>query len=79
MIIAIIVLSTFVLKIVYKCINLSYLYLIIAKLVMTKSDYDDIIWLLPLTVIVCGKGNMISIIIKENIVVNRQNRLIAHP
>ena len=76
--IAIIVLSIFALKIVYKCINLSILYLIIAKLAMTKSDYDDIIRLLPLTIIVYSKNYTISIIIKENITVNRQNRLIAH-
>ena len=78
MIIAIIVLSIFALKIVYKYINLSILYLIIAKLAITKSDYDDIIRLLPLTIIVYSKNYTISIIIKENITVNRQNRLIAH-
>ena len=77
-IIAIIVLSVFALKIAYKCINLSILYLIIVKLAMTKSDYDDIIRLLPLTIIVYSKNYTISIIIKENIMVNRQNRLIAH-
>ena len=68
-IIAIIVLSIFALKIVYKCINLSILYLIIAKLAMTKSDYDDIIRLLPLTIIVYSKNYTILIIIKENITV----------
>ena len=46
---------------------------------MSKNDYDDIIQLLPLTIIVCGKTYMISIIIKENIMVNRQNQLIAIP
>ena len=56
-----------------------YLYLIIANLVMTKSDYDDIIRLLPLAIIVYSKNYTISIIVKENITVNRQNRLIAHP
>ena len=46
---------------------------------MTKSDYDDIIQLLPLMIIVYSKNYTISIIMKENITVNRQNRLIAHP
>ena len=55
------------------------MYLIIANPVMTKSDYDDIKWLLPLTIIVYSENYTISIIIKENITVNRQNRLIAHP
>ena len=68
-IIVIIVLSIFALKIVYTCINL---YLIITNLVMTKSDYDDIIQLLPLTIIVCSKNHTILIIINKNITVNRQ-------
>ena len=46
---------------------------------MTKNDYDDIIQLLPLMIIVYSKNYTILIIIKENIIVNRQNRLIAHP
>ena len=34
--------------------------------------------LLPLTIIVYSKNYTISIIVKENIMVDRQNRLIAH-
>ena len=55
------------------------MYLIVAELVMTKSDYDDIIQLLPLTIIVYSENYTIPIIIKENITVNRQNWLISHP
>ena len=46
---------------------------------MMSDDYHDIVGLLLLTIIVNSKNQMISIIVKENITVNRQNRLIAHP
>ena len=49
-------------------------------IVMISDDYNDIGQLLLLTIIVISKNWIISIIIvKENITVNRQNRLIAHP
>ena len=78
MIIAIIVLSIFALETVYNEFICQYLHLIIGKLVMTKSDYDDIIQLLSVTIIVYSKNYTISIIIIENNTVNRQNQLIAH-
>ena len=37
---------------------------------MAKSDYNDIIWLLPLTIIVYSKNYTVLIIIKENITVS---------
>ena len=46
---------------------------------MISDDYHNIVGLLPLTIIVNSKNWMISTIVKENIAVNRQNRLIAHP
>ena len=46
---------------------------------MISDDYCDIGQLLLLTIIFSGKNWTISIIVKENITVNRQNRLIAHP
>jgi len=41
--------------------------------------YHNIERLLLLTIIVKSKNWMISIIVKENIVANKQNQLIAHP
>ena len=78
-IITIDVLSIFVLKLSTNALICQYLYLIIAKFVMTKDNYDDIIRLLPVTIIVYSKNHTISIIIKENIMVNSRNRLITHP
>ena len=75
MIIAIMVLSIFALKTVYKCINLSIFVPNHCKPCQDKSDYDDIMQLLPLTIIVHSKNYIMSIIIT----VNRENRLIAHP
>ena len=49
------------------------------KIAMISDDYCDIGRLLLLTIIVSSKNWTISIIVKENITVNRQNRLIAHP
>ena len=49
------------------------------KIVMISNDYYDIGRLLLLTIIVSSKNWTISIIVKENITVNRQNQLIAHP
>ena len=46
---------------------------------MISADYHDITRLLTLTIIVIGKNCTISIIDKQNITVNMQNRLIAHP
>ena len=43
------------------------------------ANYNDITRLLPLMIIVSSKKWMISIIDEENITINRQNRLIAHP
>ena len=80
MIIMIIVLSIIIcIKLSTNALICQYLCLIIANLVMTKSNYDDIIRLLPLTIIVYNKNYTILIIIKESITVNRQNWLIAHP
>ena len=79
MIITIIVLSAFALKIIYKCINLSIFVLNYCKPCHEKSNYDDILQLLLLIIIAHSKNYTILIISKENITVNRQNRLIAHP
>ena len=49
------------------------------KIAMISDSYHDFARLLLLTIIVNSKSQMISIIVKENIMVNRQNRLIAHP
>ena len=51
----------------------------IGKLAIISDDYHDIGRLLLLTIIVNSKNWTILIIVKENITVNRQNRLIAHP
>jgi len=48
------------------------------KIVMTSDDYHDIEWLLLLKInITVDCKNWI--IVEEDIMVNRQNRLIAHP
>ena len=49
----------------------------IAKFAMTRTDYHDISQLLLLAVI--AYHNTILIIAKENIMINRQNQLTAHP
>ena len=49
------------------------------KVVMISDDYHDIGRLLLITIIASSKNCTISIIVKQNITVNRQNRLIAHP
>ena len=46
---------------------------------MISADNHDITRLLLLTIIVSGKKCSISIIDRQNIPINRQNRLIAHP
>ena len=46
---------------------------------MISDDYDDISRLLLYTIIVSNKNRTILIIVKQNITVNRQNQLIAHP
>ena len=46
----------------------------IGKLVILSDNYHNIGRLLPLTIIVDSKNWTISIIVKENITVNRQNR-----
>ena len=51
----------------------------ITKLLMISANYHNITRLLLLTIIVSSKNYTISIIGKDNIMVNRQNRLIAHP
>ena len=43
------------------------------------NDYHDIGQLLLLTIIVSSKNWTISIIVKVNIMVSRQNWLITHP
>ena len=49
------------------------------QLIMISADNHDITRLLLLTIIDSGKKCMVSIIDKQNITINRQNRLIAHP
>ena len=49
------------------------------KAVIIRGDYHDIGQLLLITIIASGKICTISIIVKQNITVNRQNRLIAQP
>ena len=46
---------------------------------MISDDYHDIGQLMLLTIIVNSKNCTISIIVKEDITVNRQNWLIVHP
>ena len=49
------------------------------KIGMISDDYHDIGRLLLPTIIVVSKNWTISIIVKQNITVNRQNWLIAYP
>ena len=49
------------------------------KIVIISNDYCDIGQLLLLTIIVSSKNWTISIIVKEDITVNRQNRSISQP
>ena len=49
------------------------------QLIMISDDNHNITRLLLLTIIDSGKKCTISIADKQNIVINRQNRLIAHP
>ena len=49
------------------------------KIVMIHDDYHNIGRLLLPMIIVNSKNWTILIIVEENITVNRQNRLIAHP
>ena len=49
------------------------------QLIMISADNHDITRLLFLTIIVSGKKCSISIIDRQNIPINRQNRLITHP
>ena len=49
------------------------------QLIMISADNHNITRLLLLTIIVSGKKCSISIIDRQNIPINRQNRLIAHP
>ena len=46
---------------------------------MISDDYHNMGRLLLLTIIPSSKNWTISIIVTENITVNRQNRLIVHP
>ena len=46
---------------------------------MISADNHNITRLLLLTIIVSGKKCSMSIIDRQNIPINRQNRLIAHP
>ena len=46
---------------------------------MITDNYHDVGRLLLLMIIVDSKNKTVSIIVKENITVNRQSRLIAHP
>ena len=49
------------------------------KLITISADYHNITRLLSLMIIAISKNRTISIIDKENITINRQNQLIAHP
>ena len=49
------------------------------QLIMISADNHDITLLLLFAIIDNGKKCTISIIDKQNIAINRQNRLIAHP
>ena len=49
------------------------------KIAMISDSYHDFVQLLLLTIIVNSKNQTISITVKENITVNKQNRLIPHP
>ena len=75
----IIVFSLFLLRPNYKHVKLVLSVCKNGKTAMISDDYHDIGRLLLLTIIVDSKNWTISIIVKENITVNKQNRLIAHP
>ena len=49
------------------------------KVVMISDNYHDIGQLLLVTIIASSPNRTISIIVRQNITVNRQNQLIAHP
>ena len=51
----------------------------VLQLIMLSADNHNITQLLLLTIIDSGKKCTISIIDKQNIAINRQNWLIAHP
>ena len=51
----------------------------LGKVVMISDDYHDIGRLLLIMIIASSKNCAVSIIVKQNIMVNRQNWLIAHP
>ena len=51
----------------------------IRKIVTISDNYHDMGWSLLLMIIASSKNWAISIIVKENITVNKQNRLISHP
>jgi len=77
--ITIIVLIVSVLKTVYIVSNCLKMCLNIATKLVIHANYHNIVQLLLLTIIISSKNYMISIIGKENITINRQNWLIAHP
>lgn len=66
----------FVLINAYKCVKLACKAL---QLIMIGAYNHNTTQLLLLTIIVSGKKCLISIIDKQNIMINRQNWLIAHP
>ena len=78
-IITIIVSTLFLLKTDYKNIKLFLNVCKNGKIGMISDDYHNIRQLLFLIIIVISKNLTISIIVKENITVNRQNQLIAQP
>ena len=47
--------------------------------IVISDNYHDIVRLLLITIIVNSNDWTISVTVKENIAVNRQDRLIAHP
>ena len=59
--------------------NCSQMCVKIGKIAMINDNYCNIERLLLLTIIVSNKNWTILIIIKEDITVNMQNQLIAHP
>ena len=74
-----IVSALFLLKTGYKRVKLFLNVCKNGKIVMISDNYHNIVRLLLLTIIVNSKNWTISIIVKENITVNRQNWLITHP
>ena len=75
----IIVSTSFLLKTDYKHVKLFSNVHKNGKIVIIRDDYHDIGRLLLITIIDKSKNWTTSIIVKENITVNRQNRSIAHP